>query len=359
VNRRAYLDWLRGFAVLCMIEWHVIDSWTAAGSKSGPLWPIIVTIGGMAAPLFLFLAGLAAPFAIDSHMRRGETLSRAAWLVQKRGWQVFFIAHLFRFQSFLTNPHASWSTLLKPDILNILGLGLAGTAWLVGRLRQSSGGGPVTLPQMTRWLVLPSALILIMTPWSRMWWWPTLLHPRLEAYFRPNGYGVFELFPWAALVPAGALVGMFIARARDEAAEQRFHWRLAWEGAVLAAVGYAINQLPLPASIATWTYFPARIVMQIGWMTFAIWIAWMWMRLPIGVATSGPMLLFGRTSLFVYWLHIELAFGFLSYPLHRALPLGWSVVGFVLMCIAMYFAASWWDSRPKRQWIPTELRASN
>src|SRR5688572_5107927 len=113
-----------------MIEWHVIDSWTAASEKGGAAWPIIVLIGGFAAPLFLFLAGVAVPFAIDGHVTRGETPGRASWLVQRRGWQVFLIAHLFRFQSFLTNPHASWTTILKPDILHILGLGLAGTAWL-------------------------------------------------------------------------------------------------------------------------------------------------------------------------------------------------------------------------------------
>ena len=53
--------------------------------------------------------------------------------MQKRGWQVFLLAHLFRFQSFLFNPNAKWSGLLKPDILNILGLGLAGTSFLMGR----------------------------------------------------------------------------------------------------------------------------------------------------------------------------------------------------------------------------------
>ena len=72
-SRRAYLDWLRGVAVICMIEWHVIASWTRPSDQGGAAWPIIQLIGGFAAPLFLFLAGLAVPFAIDGYVAKGET----------------------------------------------------------------------------------------------------------------------------------------------------------------------------------------------------------------------------------------------------------------------------------------------
>jgi hypothetical protein len=34
-ERRGYVDWMRGIAVLIMIQTHVIDSWTRAASRSG------------------------------------------------------------------------------------------------------------------------------------------------------------------------------------------------------------------------------------------------------------------------------------------------------------------------------------
>ena len=77
-SRRAYLDWLRGVAVVCMIEWHVLDAWTMTTARERPIWIVFQVIGGMAAPLFLFLAGLAVPFAIDSHRRRGADPREAA-----------------------------------------------------------------------------------------------------------------------------------------------------------------------------------------------------------------------------------------------------------------------------------------
>jgi uncharacterized membrane protein len=36
VGRRAYLDWLRGVAVLIMVEAHTFDSWTAPVDRNGP-----------------------------------------------------------------------------------------------------------------------------------------------------------------------------------------------------------------------------------------------------------------------------------------------------------------------------------
>ena len=338
-SRRAYLDWLRGIAVVCMIEWHVLDAWTVTAGRDRPIWIVLQVIGGMAAPLFLFLAGLAVPFAIDSHRRRGAEPRQAAWLVQRRGWQVFGLAHLFRFQSFLINPNARWSSILKPDILNIMGLGLAGTSWLVGRAGAGARRG-------IWWLLLPAAIVIALTPFARLWWWPTLLYPRFEAYIRPVGnYGVFTLFPWVALVPVGAFVGLLLAGERDDAAEVRLHRRLAMTGAALAALGFALGAIGNPA-IAFWTSRWSVFLAQVGLMTVAIWAAWAWM--PTRAATllgASPLVLFGRTSLFVYWIHVELAYGMLSYPLHKALPLPWAMVGLVAMFGLMYLAARWWSGR--------------
>jgi hypothetical protein len=45
---------------------------------------------------------------------------------------------------------------------------------------------------------------------------------------------------------------------------------------------------------------------------------------------------FGRASLFVYWIHVEMAYGVLSYPLHRRLSLEQAIVGFVLFTVTLY-----------------------
>ena len=58
-SRRAYIDWARGIAVLMMIEAHTTDAWTRAIEKKSVAYRDANIIGGFAAPMFLWLAGLA------------------------------------------------------------------------------------------------------------------------------------------------------------------------------------------------------------------------------------------------------------------------------------------------------------
>ena len=348
-TRRAYVDWLRGIAVLSMIEWHVIDAWSITSGRDGLAWAVVKTVGGFAAPLFLFLAGVAVPYAIRARQHRGAAPAQAAWLVQKRGWQIFGLAHVFRLQSFLLNPNARWTSLLKPDILNVLGLGLAGTAWAAGR-----AGSP---RQRLWWLLVPVIAVVVLTPFSRLWWWPTLLHPRLEAYIRPvANFGVFSLFPWVAFVPLGAFVGALLAGARDDGEERARLWQFARWGSAAVAAGAAVNWIGRAAAVEFWTGEASLFAIRAGAMMLALGASW-WLVSVQPARTIDPVLLLGRTSLFVYWVHVELAYGVFSYPLHHTLPLAWAVLGFGLMTWAMYLAAGWWANRPARPWIPRELMA--
>jgi uncharacterized membrane protein len=208
-----------------MIEWHVFDAWTLHSARDNAAWPVIKVVGGFAAPLFLFLAGVAVPMAIAAYERRGLTRPQAAWKVQKRGWQVFALAHLFRFQSFLFNPNAKWSGLLKPDILNILGLGLAGTSFLMGR---------ATTPAKRRsWLLLAALRDRgCSRRCPRMWWWPTAAASatggRTSA---PVGnFGVFAVVSVGGLCTAWRVHRAPCSGAADDAAERKgagaaVHWK--------------------------------------------------------------------------------------------------------------------------------------
>ena len=350
MTRRLYIDWLRGIAVLCMITWHVLDAWSLPVGRDSGAWAIIRTIGGVAAPLFLFLAGLAVPLAGEARLRRGDTVRGAARALQKRGWQIFALAHLFRLQSFLLNAGARWHALLKPDILNILGLGLVVTAIVWGRARERDDR------RRWVWFIGPAAIVLALTPFATHWWWPTLLHPRLEAYIRPvDGYGVFTLFPAIAFVLAGAWIGDAMATPRRTGSEPAFHRRLAWLGLIVTIAGVAIAVLPrwLPA-LRPWTFDVSTFVWRFGSLMLMVWIAWLWARrLPL--SPSEPIVTFGRTSLMVYWIHVELAYGIVSYPLHRALPLGWSIAALAAMIAAMLVLARWWDRDRPRLTVPAHM----
>src|SRR5512138_1700632 len=134
--RLGYIDWLRGLAILVMIETHVLDAWTQPADRTTALFGYAKILGGFAAPLFLFLAGVAVVFATRARLRKTGDVALAARSVQIRGWQIFGLAFLFRFQAWVFNPSASLVQLLKVDILNIMGPGIVLAAILCGVARE-------------------------------------------------------------------------------------------------------------------------------------------------------------------------------------------------------------------------------
>jgi hypothetical protein len=51
------------------------------------------------------------------------------------------------------------------------------------------------------------------------------------------------------------------------------------------------------------------------------------------------LLEFGRSSLFVYWIHVELAYGIFTWPIHRRLTLEWSFFAFLVFTALMFWAS--------------------
>jgi surface polysaccharide O-acyltransferase-like enzyme len=207
------------------------------------------------------------------------------------------------------------------------------------------------------WLLVPAGIILLLTPVLRAWWWPTLLHVRLEAYIRPNGFGQFAIFPWVAFVFVGAAIGEWIAQPRATELERRFHGQLALGAAGLIVAGIVAYFVPTPFWKSDfWTTSVSYFLIRTGVMTMGLAGAWLWMSRARANRWS-PVVLFGQTSLFVYWLHVELAYGLFSAAWKRSLTIPEAAIAYVLFTAMMVFAAKWWAWRTTRPWIPEHLRA--
>ena len=126
--RKRYLDWLRGVAVIVMVLAHVNDAWTIDADRERTLYLVVIFIAGLAAPLFLYLAGLTLSMAA---VAKAATLGHAAAAAaaRRRGWQIFALAFIFRLQSQLLGWGA-FSNFLKVDILNVMGVSMIAAGWL-------------------------------------------------------------------------------------------------------------------------------------------------------------------------------------------------------------------------------------
>jgi uncharacterized membrane protein len=324
--------------VVIMIEAHTIDSWTAASWRTIDAYWYGQLVAGMSAPLFLFLAGVSVSMAAGSRVRRGASVQEASLVMQRRGGWIFLLALLFRVQSFIVSPGSSLYGILKVDILNVMGPGIAAAALVWGLARRR-------VPQIVA-LAAAACLITLITPLVRAADWLAPLPDVIEAYLRPQaGRTTFSFFPWTGFVFAGAALGALLDATRSDAAERRLNLWFASAGLTIAGLALACSYLPTPYRESYfWTSSPSFFFIRVGLIVASFAAAYAWEQRPTGARFS-PLQQFGRTSLFVYWIHVELVYGFLSTPLHRNLSLPAWAVAFVLFTALMFAASRWWTNR--------------
>jgi uncharacterized membrane protein len=327
VVRRQYLDWLRGVAVLVMVETHLIDAWTRAPDRSEPAYRWAMFVGGFSAPLFLFLAGSALALAAGSRTRKGATLPEAAALARRRGWQIFGLAILFRLQSFAISGGVFPQSLLKVDILNVMGLGmlLAALLWPRGR----------SLASRAARLTAVAVLVVLATPIVRAVALPSWLPYPLAWYLQPvPDSGAFTLFPWLSYLLIGSAVGLWLDSAGTGTGERRVVVALSLAGPAVALGGYTATFLPsMYAGTPSWSASPSIFFMHLGVLMTAIAPAYAWRRRASGWS---PLREFGVSSLFVYWIHVEMVYGIVSLPLHRALSFEQAMAAYAALCVFLY-----------------------
>jgi uncharacterized membrane protein len=332
-----------------MVGAHVTDAWTRPDDRGGALYMYTVFFAGMAAPLFLFLAGLTIAMAASSRaIKVGH--AEAAALARKRGLQIFALAFLFRLQSQLLG----WGALgnfLKVDILNVMGLAMIAAAILWG----------ISANRVVRLLLFAIATIAVAmtTPLVREATNLAALPDAVEAYIRPlPGRTNFALFPWAGFVLAGAIAGELVFAVSREARERRLQAGLLIAGLVGIAVAYAASFRPSIYPVANfWTSSPTFFFIRLGICTAMVPIAWSidhlhaFARRTLGSHFSQPdvpgrvLTTLGRSSLFVYWIHVEMAYGGVARPFKRALPLEASLIATVALCALLYAIVRWKDRK--------------
>jgi uncharacterized membrane protein len=333
-HRLGYIDWMRGLAILIMIEAHVLDAWTRPADRQSLAYGISAVLAGFAAPMFLFLAGVSVVLAASAGERKTGSMPQGAARVRRRGWEIFGLAYLFRLQAYILNPKAALAGVLKVDILNIMGPSIVAAAalWQWARTYRR------------RLVVLGGAALAasLLTPLVRSTRLVDSLPPVLQWYLRPTpGRNNFTFFPWPGFVFGGALVGVLIDRMRGQAAERALHAWLAPGGLVFAAACYAGSYLPsIYADSQFWTSSPMFFLLRLGIVTSTLSVVYFWERRPrlLGARWkwASPMVVFGNASLFVYWIHVELVYGVFSEPIHGRLPFPAAVSALVAFSLFMF-----------------------
>jgi uncharacterized membrane protein len=330
---------MRGLAVVIMIQCHVFNAFVHPSLQSGGPYVLSQFIGGMAAPLFLFMAGMTLAFQMDSLERRESVAWRRCLISFRRAGYIWLIAYLFRLSNCVASlPIVNWQEFTKVDILNCMGLAMAvfaGAAALDGKAR-------------ARWTLLAGLAIAAAAPLvANIAWGNT--PPLIQEYLAPGrGRGHFPFFPNAAYLGFGLAAGAVLRQTALEGVERLMQWAVMIGLALVITAQYFSN---LPYSIYTrsnfWTDSPALILIRCGIALLLLAGSFLWTAYAAGAGWSWMQTL-GKNSLLVYWVHVMLAYGRLLQPLkHRLGILPTALAAAAITALMVALSAGWmrWKAR--------------
>lgn len=331
-KRLPVVDWLRGLAVVLMIQTHLYDAWCSPAAKATEAYAWSRFLGGIPSRLFLLLVGVSMAIKFEGQIARGVPRRSMVWGGVKRGAEILVLAYLFRIQEFVLGGGTSWRDICRVDILNCIGASMVFTAIIA-----APRGG--RRPQLVLPLLVGLASVAL-GPIVGPAHFPDWLPRPLTSYFggeRPMAW--FPLFPWLAWPLVGVVVGHWWVRTSRDPRRQAIAFALTGLGGAAITAAVILVRRWNPYIIL----YPSELVQQMGPGTFfyrlgyigplALW-GYVATRL-FARARFSLMQQLGRTSLLVYWVHVELCYGLLFRRLHHRLSMAGATLGFVLMTAAM------------------------
>lgn len=296
-------DWLRGLAVVVMIQTHC-QALLLPGLMATQWGRALDRIDGLVAPAFLFSAG----FALALVQVRAASASSDHRLTQtrrtlKRVGVVLGVATLINFIWFPMRMLREPKWLLRLDILHCIGLSLLiALPFLVGLLRR---------PTLLRWVFLALATtVFVAAPWAESAEGvASLFLTRRPGFLDATTASTFPLFPWSGYIFLGASFGTTVAAMRHESQLWRWWTLLVGLGATLWAFQPQLKALYGPHDF--WTTNPAsagqRWTLVLGVLALFRLLE---RRMPAFASSRLARFLsgFGTWSLSAYFFHEMLLF---------------------------------------------------
>jgi uncharacterized membrane protein len=349
-GRFLFVDLLRGWAVLVMIETHVLNALLAQSLKDQIPFKVLTFVNGLVAPSFLFCAGFGLAISLRRRWTQFMQFERPFWRTVVRMVFILVVAYSLHLPFFslsrmrgISDEHL-WVSFFQVDILQVIAVTLLLLVLLASMTRK---------PDLFRSLISLVALgVVFASPVVRamdLSALPLWFRPYLTMQFQSQ----FPMFPWAAFLISGTVLGFWFVHASESKNEGVC---MKWFG-ILAAGGIILSLAAefIPVGIYAnhdfWRASPEFFFVRLGCVVLALVGLW---RMGQKRQSSSPSLLslFGQESLLVYVVHLLIVYGHdydfsfvrlfgptLDYP--QALGL------FVGLTVAMYLLAYGWHSLKK------------
>jgi uncharacterized membrane protein len=334
--RYGFVDLLRGFALVVMIEVHVTNAYLPPALKWGSkffFW--LAFFNGLVAPTFLFAAGFSIVLLSNGQWDNWLKFRPSFWKQMRRIGFITLVAYYthvqgFRFSHYLAkwNEYTIWSKSLKADVLQCIVVSLLIVHALILIIRKK---------KYFPWAALILAiLVALATPlmWAQDFRGKVPLS--LAFLLNPHGMSLFPIFPWLCFVLTGSFVASIFLKAVEARRTMQFMRGIVWAGALLIIGGLLFRNAPLtlPGNVNFYTTSPLYIMIRIGCVLIFCFLLYRWEVRGKWIPTLIQVA--GQESLLVYGVHLWLIFAFLRGKLlAQRLPLQFGYLGCFSLSIAI------------------------
>lgn len=306
--RYSFIDLLRGFAIVMMVETHVVNAYLPLALKKGSaffFW--LAFLNGLVAPSFLFATGFSLILQSNHQWENWLYVRPSFWKQLRRIGFITLVAYYTHLQGFglswyLKNRDNAkmWDRNFQVDILQCIVVSLLLVLALILILRNK---------KLLPWVLgILAAAIALTTPWIWAQNFREVLPLPVALFLNPHGVSLFPIFPWMFFVLLGACASHFFLTYADLKKIPQYMRITACLGVLLIVTGLLLRHVPytLPGVSNFYTTSPLYLMIRLGSVLLICALLFKfesrWMR-PIQTA--------GQESLLVYGVHLWIIYAFL------------------------------------------------
>ena len=301
-NRLVFVDLLRGWATIVMIEVHVFNSFILPSVKDTQWFGYLNYINGLVAPSFLFVAGFVFVIASDRKLEEFRTYGKAFWRQLSRIgliWVIGYALHLPFFSLTRTmneSSTAQWLSFSQSDILHCIALGML--IVFLGRIFIKSD-------RVYQWFLIGvGSLAVLVAPFVWNVDFYSMMPAMFAGYLDGKTYSMFPLNPWLGFMMFGAVTAFAFKKARSVGLEEKYFTRLALVGAGMLVAGTLLVELPyyLSGTAVAARANPLFFASRLGIIFLLLTTCWLYAKAR---KTERSFVLdVSKESLLVYTLHL-------------------------------------------------------
>ncbi len=344
-SRLAFVDLLRGLALLVMMEVHVFNSFIIPTFKEESWFIILNFVNGLVAPSFIFISGFAFVLASRKKLEDFRQYKYAFWRQIGRIGLIFLVGYAIHLPFYAKTRFLRESTPVQMnafygvDVLQCIAAGLL--LLFITRLliKKDKHYEIFTLASGIAWVLI-----------SVFMWqidFRQYFHPFIAGYFNPMHGSLFPLFPWVGFILFGAYACQVYLRYKDKNEEEKFFKLAVRTGLVLIAAGYAVYWDLSPLYFEIPKPNPFFFILRLGYVLTLLSGAYYYsvkFKVERNFVTDT-----GKESLLVYWLHLQVLYRHfvngtsLTSVVNKSFGIIECVSATILLMVLMILSAKFWS----------------